>query len=265
MPTRLVTLTSDIGWAYAAQMKGVLARTLPPGAVVDLTHDLPARAIEEAAFLLRHMAAPFPPGTVHVAIIDPGVGGSRGAVAVECEDGSFLVGPDNGVLAPIAAHLGVRRVVRLPPRTTGAREGATFDGRDLFAPAAARLAKGTPLKALGSPTSLSPLILPAPTVTPDELRGRVVHVDRFGNLITDLPTETGPPEGSRVPVRLGRRRPIVLRRVRAYDAVQVGESALVGSSFGLLEVSVREGSAAARYRARTGLPVSVLRRPQRYR
>jgi S-adenosyl-L-methionine hydrolase (adenosine-forming) len=263
VPTRLVTLTTDIGWAYAAQMKGVLARTLSPGTIVDLAHDLPPHAVEEAAFLLRHMAATFPRGTVHVAIIDPGVGGPRAAVAVECRDGSLLVGPDNGVLAPLAAHFGVRRVVRLTRREAGDREGATFDGRDLFAPAAARLASGTPLRALGPPATLAPLDVPVPMVTPDELRGRIVHVDRFGNLITDLPAEMGPREGAKVPVRLGRRRPMMLRRVRSYVGTAVGETALIGSSFGLLEVSVREGNASDRYRARTGLAVTIGRRARR--
>ena len=115
MRKRLVTLTTDVGAAYAAQMKGVLARALPPGTVVDLVLDLRPHAIEEAAFLLRHMAPTFPPGTVHVAVVDPGVGGRRAPIAVACREGSFLVGPDNGVLGPLAEVLGVRRVVRLEP------------------------------------------------------------------------------------------------------------------------------------------------------
>ncbi len=254
---RLVTLTTDIGWAYAAQMKAVLYRTLLPGSVVDLTHDVPAHSVPEGAFLLQYMAEGFPAGTVHVAVVDPGVGSSRAPLALATADGSVLVGPDNGVLWPLASRLGSPRAVRLDPERVvpGRPPSATFEGRDLFAPAAARLAAGAAIEQLGSPFDPIRRELPVPRGTPESMRGEVLHVDRFGNLITNVPTEWAPPAGARLRVTLGSQSERILSRARTYSDVPKGHAAVFGSSFGLLEVSVREGSAARRFRAHTGQTV----------
>ncbi|MCI4359964.1 MAG: SAM-dependent chlorinase/fluorinase [Thermoplasmata archaeon] len=259
MRSRLVTLTTDAGQPYAAQMKGVLSRTLPRGSIVDLADDLAPHRVEEAAFLLRHMGATVPPGTVHLAVVDPGVGGARAPVAVECREGSYLVGPDNGLLAPLAEFLGIRRVVRIErERFAASRTSSpTFDGRDLFAPAAGRLARGTRIQALGPTTTLTRRSPPPPRSTARGVRGHVVHVDRFGNLITDIaPSLTGP-EGTTLRVRVGLGKPARLVRRRTYEDGTKGNAMLLVSSFGLLELSVREGSAARRYRAGTGATVTI--------
>jgi S-adenosylmethionine hydrolase len=247
MRGRVVTLTSDIGPVYAAQMKGVLLQYLDPGRIVELADDLPAHRVAEAAFLLRHMAAGFPRGTVHVAVVDPGVGGARAPVAVRCRDGSHLVGPDNGVLYPLARHLGVSKVVRLSPERIrpGATVSPTFEGRDLFAPAAGRIALGTPIARLGRAWELAPLELPEARQLDGRADGEVVHVDRFGNLITNVPTPWAPPAGTDVRVRVGGRTRR-LQRARTYEDLPVRGVGLLGSSFGTLEVSVREGRAADR-------------------
>ncbi|HEV2520540.1 MAG TPA: SAM-dependent chlorinase/fluorinase [Thermoplasmata archaeon] len=267
MTARLVTLTTDVGPAYAAQIKGVLYRCLPPGHVVDLVDDMAPYEVAEAAFLLRHMGARFPRGTVHLAIVDPGVGGRRAPIAVACRDGSYLVGPDNGLLDPLAQHLGIRSVVRLDPRRIGAvvPRSRTFEGRDLFAPAAARLALGSPIRSLGAPAAITPAPYAAPVVTDTAVRGRVVHVDRFGNLITDIPPELVPREGARVRVQFPGRRRAPLLRAPTYEAGRIGQAMLVRSSFDLLEVSVREGNAARRFRIRPGDPIAIGRRAVRYR
>jgi S-adenosylmethionine hydrolase len=238
-------------------MKAVLLRTLPPERLVELVNDLPVHAVGEAAYLLRAMVRQFPPGAVHLVVVDPGVGGSRAPVAVECRDGSFLVGPDNGVLTPVAEALGVRRTVRIRPTSARqpSRVGTTFDGRDLFAPAAARLASGTPLSRLGPAHSLRPFRLPPPTRTPTGARGEVVHVDRFGNLVTNVPTDWLPRRGTWVELggATGRRRR--LPRAESYEALGRGRLGVLGSSFGTLEVAVALGRADRRLGLRAGSPV----------
>jgi len=140
-------------------MKAVLLRSIPPGHVIDVTHDLPAHAVTEAAFVLRSIGEQFPAGTIHVAVVDPGVGSARVPLMVQCADGSVLVGPDNGILAPLAHALGRPRGFRIDPSRLGGgpREGTTFDGRDLFAPTAALLARGVrpPAWAARTPSATS--------------------------------------------------------------------------------------------------------------
>jgi S-adenosyl-L-methionine hydrolase (adenosine-forming) len=252
-----VTLSSDIGTAYAAQMKAVLARHLPPGHVVDLSHDLPPHAVREAGFLLHAMAIGFPAGTVHVAVVDPGVGGSRTPIAVVCSDGSVLVGPNNGVLAPLAHALGAPRAYRidLPRRSGRPRVGATFDGRDLFAPAAAAVAGGLAPASLGPPVPLVELRDPAPRLRANSARGEIVHVDRFGNLISNVPTSWATPAPSTIDVGVGRARKVRLPFATHYEALGEGTAGVVGSSFGLLEIAIDRGRADRRWRARPGTPV----------
>jgi len=145
---RLVTLTSDVGWAYAAQMKAALiAGGVDPSQVVDLAHDLPGHGVEEAAFLLREMARGFPPSTVHLAVIDPGVGGRRAPIAIATKAGPLLVGPDNGLLVPLAEELGVRAAYRIDPARLRRRPavGTTFDGR-MSSPPRPRPSRAVPVR-----------------------------------------------------------------------------------------------------------------------
>lgn len=255
---RLVTLSSDIGYAYAAQMKAVLTRSLSPGRIVDLAHDLPPHSIEEAAFVVRAMAVGFPPGTVHVVVVDPGVGGRRFPIAIDCRDGSRLVGPDNGVLFPLAEKLGLRGTYRIEPERWGrdrARVGTTFDGRDVFAPAAARLARGLRPSALGP--SISPRALRIPNAHRGALgaTGRVVHVDHFGNLITNVPAEWVPPRTRQIDVRIGRVSRRGLPWTTSYEALGPHRTGVLGSSFGTVELAVARARASDRFRVGLGAPV----------
>lgn len=254
----LVTLTSDLGSVYAAQMKAVLARRLPPGCIVDLSHELPAHRIAEAAFLLRAMAVAFPAGTVHVAVVDPGVGGRRAPIAIQCRDGSRLVGPDNGVLAPLAEALGGPRAWRIEPRLGAApRVGATFDGRDLFAPAAARLALGAATSSLGPPHPFHPLALPSAKRGPEGARGEIVHIDRFGNLITNIPSGWVPPRARRLGVRWGASRARTLPWESAYERLAPNALGAVASSFGSVEIARREGRASRVPGSRVGTAIEI--------
>jgi S-adenosyl-L-methionine hydrolase (adenosine-forming) len=255
---RIVTLTSDVGPAYAAQMKAALiAGGVAPGRVVDLVHDLPAHGIPEAAFLLREMAKSFPPDSVHLAVVDPGVGGRRQPIAIETRAGPLLVGPDNGVLVPLAELLGLRSAYRIEPsklrRPTPV--GTTFDGRDVFAPAAALLARGVRASVLGSRTTPMSFAIPQAVPTRTGARGQVLHVDRFGNLITNIPSGWLDPDVRRLEITVGRVRHRFAPFRRSYEALGRGNLGTLGSSFGFIEVAVGEGRAADRLRAGVGAPV----------
>ncbi|EQD50949.1 protein containing DUF62 [mine drainage metagenome] len=252
-------MTTDIGWAYAAQMKAVLAGFPTARPVIDLTHDIAPQSVREAAFLLRAMAERFPPGAVHVCVVDPGVGGRRAPVAVECANGSYLVGPDNGVLYPLAVRLGLRRAVRLDRARVELphRVGATFDGRDLFAPAAGRLAGGATLRSLGEAWTLRRFELPVPLALGNGWTGEILHKDRFGNLITNLPSEELRRAPGTLRVTLGGKRLGPLPFARTYESLGKGVLGLLPSSFGWIELSVGHGNAGARTRAGVGTPIRI--------
>ena len=230
----VITLLTDFGTAdgYVAEMKGVLVSHAPGSQLVDLSHDIPPHEIDAARLAVARYWRRFPPGTVHLVVVDPGVGSDRQAIAVE-SDGRFLVGPDNGVLSP-ALLLPGARAVALPVPGDAA---PTFHGRDVFAPAAAALARGAPLESLGSPLDHQ-VIRRTPEAVKDSdgwLRGEVILVDRFGNAVTNLLAVHG---GE---VRIG---DVQVPLRRTYADVATGEPvALVGSS-GLIEIAVRDGNAS---------------------
>lgn len=186
----IVTLTTDFGMqdAFVGAMKGALLARCPGVQIVDITHGVPPQAIRIGALRLASAAPYFPVGTIHLAVVDPGVGGPRRAVAMESRSQLFL-GPDNGVLslaAPLSS-VGWRAVEVTNPAHRLARVSDTFHGRDLFAPAAAHLARGGALEDLGEPTDwIVELALPQPARDGDVIRGVVLDVDRFGNLVTNI-------------------------------------------------------------------------------
>jgi S-adenosylmethionine hydrolase len=233
----VITLLTDFGTAdgYVAEMKGVLLSTVPDATLVDVTHEIAPQDVEGARLTLARLWRRFPPRTVHLVVVDPGVGSDRPALAVE-SDGRLLVGPDNGVLSPALLVAGARTaMLAIPPGAS-----ASFHGRDVFAPAAAVLALGRPLESLGAPAT-APLIRRTPEPRRLEngaLEGIVISVDHFGNAITNL---IGLRPGV---VEVG---DTVLPVRRTYADVPAGTPlALVGSS-GLIEVAVRDGSAASRF------------------
>jgi S-adenosylmethionine hydrolase len=245
---RLITLLTDFGTAdgYVGEMKGVLASLAPQTPVVDIAHDVAPHDVEGARLALARYWRRFPEGTVHLVVVDPGVGSARGALAASSE-GRFFVGPDNGVLSPALLHGDARCVLITIP--TGA--SPTFHGRDVFAPAAAQLAQGASLESLGDVAD-SPVIRRTPEATRREdgaVQGEVIAVDRFGNAVTNLLAM----RGGRVQVN---GLSLVLRRTYA-DAAEGEPVALVGSS-GLVEIAVRDGSAAERLGLKRGSGVALL-------
>lgn len=242
-----ITLLTDFGTAdgYVAEMKGVLTTLAPGVPLLDLTHDVPAQDVAFARLTVARYWRRFPVGTVHLVVVDPGVGTSREAIAV-CSEGRYLVGPDNGVLSPALFALDAR-VVSL---TVDAQASPTFHARDVFAPAAAQLARGMSLDLIGEPfTQPVRLRTPQPRRAPDgALHGEILTIDRFGNAITNLAARDG------AEVQVGGHQ---VRVVRTYGEAAPGELvALVGSS-GFVEIAVRDGHAAARLRLSRGQAVEL--------
>jgi hypothetical protein len=255
----IITLTTDFGTRdpFVGVMKGVMLQIAPAVRLVDLTHEISPHDVLEGALALEAAVGFFPPGTVHLAVVDPGVGSARRPLAVAAA-GQQFVGPDNGLFSFLFSGEAWSAVLLENPAYRLPRVGETFHGRDLFAPAAAHLAVGIPLHRLGPPVT-DPVVTPWPTAhrKGDRLVGEVVHVDRFGNLVTSLRTTDlralGPPSALVVEVEDKE----VGRIVGCYaDLPPGGSGALIGSS-GRLEVSVREGSALAVTGARRGSTVRV--------
>ena len=233
----IITLLTDFGTAdsYVAELKGVLLSLTPESVLVDVSHDIAPGDVAAASFVLGRAWRTFPAGTVHLAVVDPGVGTRRRALAADVA-GHRFVAPDNGLLSDVfaAAHADV---VSLPVPDAASR---TFHGRDVFAPAAARLARGEALPALGAPVAdlvhLPPKRLRAEGT---DLVGQVVHIDRFGTLVTNLPAGAALPGAA---VRLGRH--TVTVHATFGDVPPGSPVAFVGSG-GTLEVAVRDGRAEA--------------------
>lgn len=254
---RRVTLLTDFGTAdgYAGAMKGVVAAIAPNAWIEDMAHDIAPGDLAAAAWALQGYAFLFPPDTVHVVVVDPGVGTSRLPIAARVRD-RFFVLPDNGILDAVTGEADPEAVVRLENLPQGPQShSTTFHGRDIFAPAAGHLASGGGLRSLGSPVAtLVRLDVARPLRTADGARGQVRHVDRFGNLISDIPAAWA--EGGEVFLAGESIGPLLA----TYGAVQPQELlALIGSRQ-TVEIAVRNGSAAERLGANRGTPVSVRRR-----
>lgn len=236
----LVTLLTDFGTSdsYVAEMKGVLLCAAPGTALVDVTHAVPPGDVRAGAYLLGRVWHRFPAGTIHLAVVDPGVGTDRAALALRSH-GHYFVGPDNGLFTPALRDAAVEVVVL--PTPDGA--APTFHGRDLFAPAAAALARGAELATLGAPLGGIPqrLAYTEPHYEGKSVVGEIVYVDRFGTLVTNLTAEWVPPYAvlEVEDLDIG-----PLRRTFG-DVPTGGLLAYVGSD-GAVEIAVRDGSAARR-------------------
>jgi S-adenosylmethionine hydrolase len=244
----IITLLTDFGQSdgYVAEVKAVLLSALPTVQLVDVSHDVPPGNILAAEYLLTRCWNRFPRGTVHLVVVDPGVGTARRALAVEYQNHRF-VGPDNGVLTPVLP--GARVVTLEIPEGAS----ATFHGRDVFAPAAARLASGEALEEMGV-TAVRPVMSPLPEARrqPGGVVGTVVHVDRFGTLISNIPARLVNGQGR---VSVDGRHVGAVRRT--FSDVASGELVAFGGSGETIEIAVRDGSAAQRLGAGVGTEVRV--------
>jgi hypothetical protein len=246
-----VTLLSDLGTAdtYVGVMRAVILSMCPTARIIDLCHEIPPQDIEQAAFLVDTAWRFCPEGTVHVIVVDPGVGSERRVVAVEAQRQRFIA-PDNGVLTYVLAGAREHRAFSLERTELFLPEvSQTFHGRDIMAPVAARLAAGLPIEAVGPEIegALVRFAVSRPVVTGAGLIAHVVHVDRFGNLVTDLSEtdlvtwqrETG---AEQLVMRVG---DSVIEEVRtAYAGAAPGELLAIFGSTGRLEIALNLGSAA---------------------
>jgi len=256
MRQAIVTLTTDFGLAdhFVGAMKGVILSLAPKARIVDITHQVAPFAISEAAFVVAEAARWFPAGTVHMVVVDPGVGTPRRALVAEA-GGHYFVAPDKGVLSLVLAR-GKPKVREITAdRYFLHPVSRTFHGRDIFAPVAARLASGAAPSRFG--VQISEYERGA-FATPSSRggrawRGTVLKTDRFGNLITNFQAASIP-EG-RISVRVGRHS--ITRRVQTYAEGKPGELLLIAGSSGYLEVSVNQGSAAAMTGAAAGAEVNL--------
>lgn len=257
MTRPLLTLTTDFGLAdaYVGIMKGVILQIAPTGQIVDLSHQVAPQQVAEAAYLLRSAYAYFPPRAIHVAVVDPGVGTSRQPIAVQAPHGTF-VGPDNGVFTAALTAQGAldvetgcllqgQAVVLANRQYWRHPVSQTFHGRDIFAPSAAHLAAGVPLRELGPTiTTLRRAVVDEPRVENGMVRGAIVHLDHFGNAISNIPAALVPPQ----PLFEVSGRTI---RGLAANYQEAPVVALVGSS-GLVEIAARNANAATALGIRVG-------------
>ena len=246
-PSRIITLMTDFGTSdhYVGVMKGVLLNINPQAQIVDITHAIPPQDIHAAAFLIDSACRYFPTGTVHIIVVDPGVGSERRAIVCQTET-AYFVCPDNGILTHILHHEGrIRTVAAENSAYYLPQVSNTFHGRDIFAPIAAHLSRGVPMDALGSPIAHPiQLPIPRPELTDNPIIGRVIWIDAFGNLITNISHGIVKSLEGRNGVIIRAGNAEINHLNRSYTESAVGEAlAIIGSS-DRLEISINQGNAA---------------------
>ena len=262
----VITLTTDFGTtnAYVGVMKGVILGICPDATIVDLSHYVPPQDVLVGALVLESAGAYFPEGTIHVAVVDPGVGGDRLPIAVQTQRGDMLVGPDNGLFTAILQRDPMAKPVALTnPNFHRQPVSETFHGRDIFAPVAAHLANGTPLEQLGEPiTTLTMLEMPEPLSVDHDLQLRVISIDHFGNLVTNLTVQRYDQWRSEhlqshqsSLLRLGDR--CINSISRTFGDAQPDQLVAYFGSTGRLEIAVRNGNAAQLLHAEVGIAVCL--------
>ena len=262
MPRPLIALLTDFGLQdhYVGTMKGVALGICPDITFVDITHDCPPQDLQTGALELVAAYPHFPPGTIFLVVVDPGVGTSRRAIAVSAGPYTF-VAPDNGVAWPALERAGLSAAVQIrEPRFARPTISPTFEGRDRFAPAAAWLSTGVALSSLGPPAGpIRHFDLPRPRISTDAIDGEVVRVDRFGNLITNI-DRTAADTFARtraLSVQVGNH--CAGACVECYADVIPGALCALYGSTGALEIAVNGGSAAERLGLTRGAAVRVVR------
>ena len=247
---KIITLTTDFGisdW-YVACLKAVILSINPQATIIDVTHLVPSQDILAGSLILRNSDY-FPEGTIHVAVVDPGVGSSRRGIIVELSNSQIYVCPDNGLLSFLMQkHRIIRAHVIENQNFCRQTISSTFHGRDIFAPVAAHISLGTPLSQFGqeiSLESLKTLELASPQSSPSSIQGRIIYIDKFGNLISNITRAHLPGRILRAVVNS-----IEISKVlNTYSEAAAGEAGVLFGSEGFLEVSVNQGSAQQHFSA----------------
>ena len=246
MRPQIITLLTDFGLqdGYAASMKGVILQICPDAQLVDISHLIAPQSVRSGAFVLSACYEYFPHGTIHLAVVDPGVGTERGAIAIRTRS-CFFVGPDNGLFSLIlrketgweARRLENRQYRRSPL-------SSTFHGRDLFAPAAAHIACGAQFDTLGPACDPVSPHWGEPIIGRGEVRGEVIHIDRFGNAITNVLSETLEKQGPVEKWMITAGKSAINSIEQTYGRVRTGEPLALTGSTGFIEIAVNQGNAA---------------------
>lgn len=254
----LITLTTDFGTAdwFVGAMKGVMLRVSGRNRIVDITHDIPSGDIASGAFALASCYKYYPPQTIHVAVVDPGVGSERPAIAVKTENFAFI-GPDNGLLSLALETETIQQIHRIENEELFCQPvSRTFHGRDIFAPVAAHLGRGLEFSKIGPPQEKYTR-LPWPSIgrRGNDIVGEVIHIDRFGNAITNIAESMAPSDIALSRVTLPDGKLIPLKRF--YQEVADGEPLALVGSCGYMEISINRGNAAEVFGLSVGSPVLV--------
>jgi S-adenosylmethionine hydrolase len=260
-----VTFLSDFGLQddFVGTCHGVIKRIAPETQIIDVTHGIPPQQVLQGALVLAN-TLPYMPVGVHLAVVDPGVGGRRRALALEDTDGRFFVGPDNGLLVPAAERAGIAAAHELAnPEYALDSISRTFHGRDLFAPAAAHLSRGVPIGELGPPLAVDALVrldLPQPELRPDRIAATVLYVDAFGNIALNVTrehaTEAGIMPGTQVELELGGERFYAVA-ARTFTDARPGDIMLYEDSYRNMSVAINGGSAGEMLHARAGQSIRI--------
>ncbi len=248
---------------FVGTCHGVIERIAPGTRVIDVTHGIPAQGILQGAFVLAS-TLPYMPAGVHLAVVDPGVGGSRRPVAILDAGGRLFVGPDNGLLLPAAERAGIAEARELAnPAYALDSVSRTFHGRDLFAPAAAHLARGVPLSELGPPLGVDALVrldLPEPVVGEHTVEATTLYVDSFGNIALNLTRDdlarVGVVPGTRVELEVARERYYAVA-ARTFADARPGDVILYEDSYRNMSLAINRGNAGRTLHAAAGDPVRI--------
>jgi S-adenosyl-L-methionine hydrolase (adenosine-forming) len=253
----IITLTTDFGSqdGYIGAVKGVILSINPKAEIVDISHQIPAHNVLAGAFCLLNSGTFFPEGTIHVAVVDPGVGGKRKGILIQTER-YFLIGPDNGIFSLLLRTENVKRIINLAnPKYFLGKFSATFQGRDIFAPVAAYLSLGVEPDEFG-PTlpEIARLSLPSIEKRRGKIIGRIIHVDNFGNLVSNVTAQ----ELSKIKnFKIKIKNRIISRLSKTYSEVGKGKILAHQGSSGFLEIGIREGNARLKLDAKIGDQIEI--------
>ncbi len=255
----VITLLSDFGYVYPASMKGVILSLNPAANIVDISHSVTRHDVRAGAFMLMTCAKYFPSGTVHIAVVDPGVGTKRRLIAIMAESPDFgrhyFVGPDNGILIPAARSIGEFEVYEITNEKLFRKDvSGTFHGRDIFAPAGAHISKGLDIKNVGAKiTDFENLDFGIGEKKGYSLKGRIIFIDSFGNIVTNISSKLVDFQSGDVLELGGRRLPFR----SSYGFCKEGEPLALIGSHGFLEIAVNKGNAAHLFGKKPGAEIIV--------
>lgn len=247
----IITLTTDIGWEYSAQMKGKILSINPDAKIVDITHNIIPHNINHGAFVL-YSIVPYFKNAIHIGVVDPEVGTERKCIIIDCKN-SYFIGPDNGLLIPAAKRLGIKGIYEIK---VGKDISPVFHGRDVFAPVAGKISLGIkPYKFGKRVDKYVNLEFEEIKIKENSIEGKIIFIDRFGNIITNIKKEML--KRKKFKIRIGKEKEIELELYPSYGYVEKGKILAVISSSGFLEIAKREGNASKFLNARENDTIEI--------